>query len=179
MQLHGFQGTRPDKVIQQLGITKGALYHYFPGKKELGYAVVEEVIEKNFLGAWRQIDDFEGNPIDFIKLHLDYLYNINGKETVCLGCPLNNLIQEMSPLDEGFRTRLKRIVEGMAHHIEKALRKGQNEGILVPDFNTKEMAYFIVSSIEGSFGIAKVHQDQSLFKASLDNLGRFLETLKK
>ena len=28
-----------------------------------------------------------------------------------LGCPLNNLAQEMSPLDEGFRTRTQQVFE--------------------------------------------------------------------
>jgi AcrR family transcriptional regulator len=34
---HGFCTLRTDKEIQRLKITKGAFYHYFPGKMELGY----------------------------------------------------------------------------------------------------------------------------------------------
>lgn len=42
VRLHGFQGMRADKVVIDLGITKGALYHYFASKLELGYAIVDE-----------------------------------------------------------------------------------------------------------------------------------------
>ena len=35
MHEHGYQGMRADKVVKELGITKGAFYHYFEGKQEL------------------------------------------------------------------------------------------------------------------------------------------------
>ena len=49
-------------------------------------------------------------------------------EDVILGCPLNNLSQEMSPLDEGFRKRLARVFAIWHGAIAGALRDGQKRG---------------------------------------------------
>ena len=52
MCVHGFQGLRTDKVIDTLGITKGAFYHYFSSKKELGYAIVDEIIAPHYISGF-------------------------------------------------------------------------------------------------------------------------------
>ncbi|MGD8514827.1 MAG: TetR/AcrR family transcriptional regulator, partial [Granulosicoccaceae bacterium] len=40
--LHGFQAASLKRILEDTGLTKGALYHHFPTKQALGYAVVEE-----------------------------------------------------------------------------------------------------------------------------------------
>jgi AcrR family transcriptional regulator len=52
----GFQGTRTDKVVAELGITKGAFYHYFPTKNDLGYAIVDEIILPNYTSIWKAFE---------------------------------------------------------------------------------------------------------------------------
>ena len=41
----GFQATSLDIILTKARVTKGALYHYFPDKASLGYAVVDEVVK--------------------------------------------------------------------------------------------------------------------------------------
>jgi AcrR family transcriptional regulator len=108
MQINGFQGTRPDKVIRELGITKGALYHYFPGKLALGYAIVDEIIAPTYLGYWRELENYPGNPVDFLLEMVQSISNACSQKRMLVGSPLSNLIQEMSPLDEGFRKPWKK-----------------------------------------------------------------------
>jgi TetR/AcrR family transcriptional regulator, transcriptional repressor for nem operon len=43
---NGFQAGRLNHILAVAAVTKGALFHHFPrGKQELGYAVVDEIIE--------------------------------------------------------------------------------------------------------------------------------------
>jgi AcrR family transcriptional regulator len=51
---NGFQGMRLDDVLAVTGLTKGALYHHFPNKRALGYAVVDEVILPMIEAMWLQ-----------------------------------------------------------------------------------------------------------------------------
>jgi TetR/AcrR family transcriptional regulator, transcriptional repressor for nem operon len=176
--VNGFQATRPDKVVEKLGVTKGALYHYFDNKLLLGYAVVEEIISKYFLGAWQAIEKYEGHPIDFIHQQLQFL-DAQCAEQMCItGCPLNNLIQEMSLLDEGFRIRLHRVVTGMVGYIQKALEKGQQNQQIKPETNAHQVALFIVATMEGAFGVAKVYKDKSIFRDVMQPLHFYLDTLR-
>ena len=41
---HGYQGTRVDAILAETGLTKGAFYHHFSSKQDLGYAVVDEFL---------------------------------------------------------------------------------------------------------------------------------------
>ncbi len=41
------------------------------------------------------------------------------------GCPLNNLVQEMSPIDSGFKRRLQRALNLWIDGIESHIRRGQ------------------------------------------------------
>jgi TetR/AcrR family transcriptional regulator, transcriptional repressor for nem operon len=178
LRLHGFQGTRADKVILDLGITKGALYHYFPSKLDLGYAIVDELIMPRYTRLWLSLDQFEGNPADGIISQLRYLISMSSEEEVRLGCPLNNLMQEMAPLDQGFQQRLQHIVNVQREAIGSALKRGQQAGQIRQEIETDPSAIFILSSLEGSYSIAKALQQREIFETSLQTLIQFVFTLK-
>lgn len=42
---YGFAGTTIDDIIEQAGVSKGAFFHYFPNKNELGYILVQQYAE--------------------------------------------------------------------------------------------------------------------------------------
>ena len=47
---------------------------------------------------------------------------------LALGCPLNNLMQEMSPVDEDFRRHLVAVMELWRQRLEALLRVAQTRG---------------------------------------------------
>src|SRR5439155_25334527 len=46
---NGFQGGSLNRIVDEAGTTKGALFHLFRGKKDLGYGVVREFIHPEFM----------------------------------------------------------------------------------------------------------------------------------
>ncbi len=165
--LNGYQGTRTDKVIEGLGITKGAFYHYFASKQVLGYAVVDEIIAPMFVNTWKVLESTEGNPIEQINKVLRGMINNTLAEQVVLGCPLNNLMQEMSPLDDGFRTRFQGIINQLRTFIENALRRGQDNNTVTNTIDPTQVALFVLAGLEGSYSIAKSLQSKEAFKSSV------------
>jgi len=178
IRLHGFQGVRADKVVAEMGITKGALYHYFPTKFDLGYAIVDELIGPVYLSTWRPLETARKNQLEILLQNLAYFKQITDCEYIKLGCPLNNLMQEMSPLDEGFRRRLGNIINNMALSVETGIRNGQDNGSIRSEINARQMAFFILSCLEGSYGVAKSMQSKEAFDASIDQLIAFVSTLR-
>lgn len=178
VRLNGFQGLRADKVIVDLGITKGALYHYFPSKKEIGATIIDEVLYPMYTEFYERLDQVEGDPVPALQEHLRGHAGICNDQEAILGCPLNNLVQEMSPLDETFRLKLNKIVGKMQRSIMEALRRGQALGVLKPTFDCDTVAWFYLSSLEGSYSMAKVSKSGTVFKRSIQQLIYFLETLK-
>jgi AcrR family transcriptional regulator len=178
IRLHGFQGVRADKVVAEMGITKGALYHYFPTKFDLGYAIVDELLAPSYLSVWRPLETARKNQMDVLLECIESFKKKNNAEEVKLGCPLNNLMQEMSPLDEGFQVRLGTIVSGMVRSIETGIKNGQVLGNIRADADARQLAFFIVSSIEGSYGVAKSLQSKEAFDASLNQLILLIQTIR-
>jgi TetR/AcrR family transcriptional regulator, transcriptional repressor for nem operon len=175
---NGFQGLRADKVIKEMEVTKGAMYHYFPSKDSIGLAIIEEIIEPNYVKFYQDLDFFDGNPIDMLQFHLKELVSLATDENVALGCPLNNLVQEMSPLNEQFRLKLKRVVDKMTISVANALIKGQKKDFVAKDKNAQAVADFFISSIEGAYSIAKVQRNVPLFKSNMEQLSFFLDILR-
>lgn len=176
---NGFQGVRADKVVVEMGITKGALYHYFPNKFDLGYAILDELIAPHYLSIWRSFEQSEKNFERVLITTLDFYRSFaQTDEQIKLGCPLTNLTQEMPPLDEGFRKRLYRITQQMQQQIETGLKNAQLAGEFRLDVNPTQTAFFYLSSIEGGFSVAKAMQSRAVFEMVIAQLKQFTEGLK-
>ena len=159
IHLNGFQSASLSNILARTGVTKGALYHHFPNKTQLGYAVVDEVISRRInLGFIEPLDHFD-DPIEgFIQLIQDAgeAFSLTDIE---LGCPLSVLAQEMAPIDEGFRLRLTAIYENWHQSIAAVLQRGQQDGLIVDTIDPQAMAVTIAAIMEGSLSAAKVAQD--------------------
>ena len=90
--------------------------------------MIDEIIRPNYLEFFHELDRSTAHPVDKLQEHLQFLAAKATNEDVALGCPLNNLVQEMSPIDEDFRLRMKSIVDTIHRSIASALRRGQASG---------------------------------------------------
>lgn len=174
--LSGFQSASLDSILAAAGVTKGALYHHFDSKEALGYAVVEEVIATKTSVKWLRPLLRGRNPIDTL------IAILQGEsvrpEDVRGGCPLNNLAQEMSPLDEGFRKRLERLFQSWREGVAAALREGQARGTVRRDVKPVEAASFLIALLEGYTSLAKNAQDAKVMKAGVRNIVGWLRSLR-
>jgi TetR/AcrR family transcriptional repressor of nem operon len=175
----GFQGTRTDKVVADMGITKGAFYHYFPGKTELGYAIVDEIVAPMYTELWRTFSETNTDFAEILDNTLHKYLQFIDNESVKWGCTLNNLMQEMSPLDAGFQQRIERITNIMHQYIENGLKNGQKAGAFKMDINPNQTAYFILAAIQGAFSVAKATQSTVVFEMAIQQLIQFAYALKR
>jgi AcrR family transcriptional regulator len=173
----GFQAASLDNILSKAGVTKGALYHHFDSKQELGYAVVDELIREHILDRWVRPLEKADNPVDGLLAIL----RSKGPHPSFdrrLGCPLNNLAQEMSPLDEGFRKRLESVFRAWREGIAKALRRGQEKGQVRSEIDPLQSADFFLAALEGSVSLAKNAQDSKLLESCRGGLEAYLESLR-
>jgi TetR/AcrR family transcriptional repressor of nem operon len=173
----GFQSAGLDTILGSAGVTKGALYHHFKNKEALGYAVVEEIISPDVRGTWVR-------PLQSVKDPIDALISIVQDlsvrpEDVCGGCQLNNLAQEMSPLDAGFRMRLEIIFDAWREATASVLRQGQIHGSVRPDVEPTDAAGLLIAMVEGYGSLAKNAQDPKVIKAGIKNIVGWLRSLRQ
>lgn len=175
----GFQGVSVDDIVKKTRLTKGAFYHHFPTKLDLGYALVEDVITPMIIDRWiTPLEGFE-NPLEGILKQMKTLIGDADPADLKWGCPLNNLVQEMAPVDSGFRKRLQTALNLWIDETDKHLVRAKQEGHLRADVNTRKVAHFVVMSHEGFFGLLKGLNDPGAFRALYDSLKIYFETLQQ
>ena len=172
----GYRSADLDAILAAAGVTKGALYYHFDNKEALGYAVVDEIIARNLRQKWVR-------PLWNAKKPLDVLIRIIQSESlkredVQRGCPLLNLSQEMSGLDEGFRRRTARVYKEWHDAIAEALREGQKRKVVRSDINANEAATFLMAAWEGYVVLGKNSQDPRLVESGQRSVSRHIKSLR-
>ncbi len=173
----GFQGVSIDDIVGKTSLTKGAFYHHFSTKLELGYALVEEVIQPMILERWIRPLEAYKNPLVGILKQMEKLIGECDPAHLKLGCPLNNLVQEMAPVDKGFKTRLQHALLLWISETDGHLKRAKADGLIHSDVNTRQLATFIVMAHEGFYGLLKGVGEPAVFAALLGSLKRYFATL--
>jgi TetR/AcrR family transcriptional regulator, transcriptional repressor for nem operon len=175
---YGFQSAGIDTILAATNVTKGALYYHFDSKEALGHAIVDEIVAKLVRDRWllplQQSEDKD--PIDAL---IGIVQAIPARpRDVRGGCPLVNLSQEMSQLDEQFRTRLERLFLSWQEGIAMALRRGQYRGTVRRDLVPEETASFLIAMVEGYEVLTKNAQDAKVLNVGIRNIVGWLKSLR-
>ena len=179
MYLNGFRAAGLEVILAASGVSKGALYHHFGNKQGLGYAVVEErvrpLVRERYLKPFQDSAD----PPEALR-RMGQRMEDELRKTGILerGCPVNNLVQEMSGVDEGFRERLASVLKEWRDTIADGLRAGQTAGTVKPDTDPDEAATFVVAVLMGAVGFAKNAQDLVPFDACRRVLDTYVGSLR-
>ena len=172
---NGFNNTSLATILKRCEISKGALYHHFENKIELGYAVFEEIYTPSFLNMWRPALTCD-DPVEGLCEFFQNMTTMSCEDLMC-GCPLNNLCQEMSGIDEGFRIRILSMQQQLNQLLVNAFNNSKYP--LKTELNYSQIAYFIVSTLNGSSGLSKSTRSKDLFVMVINELCRYLQTLKQ
>jgi TetR/AcrR family transcriptional repressor of nem operon len=171
----GYSSTSIADVRQAAGVHSGSLYHFFPGKQELLLAVLEAYrggIEPMLLQpAWAGVDD----PIEKIFALLNR-YRESLLQTECqYGCPIGSLALELHEPDPAVRELLARNFEGWVRAVRTCLEDARER--LPGGCNTRELAEFVLTTMEGAVMQARTHRDIKYFDASVRQLRNYFELL--
>jgi TetR/AcrR family transcriptional repressor of nem operon len=175
---NGYQGMRIDAILQKTNLAKGALYHYFPNKLALGYAVVDEVLMGHFQNVWDEFFRQYQDPLTTLQRMFVCKAESFQNTTSFNGCPMNNLNQEMAAIDDGFHQRLEKVFEHAHMTIVRALEQGQANGIVRNDIDPVKISMFVFSSYQGIMGTAKCMQAPELLCDLFGTLNDYIDTLR-
>jgi TetR/AcrR family transcriptional repressor of nem operon len=175
IHLRGYHGTSLDDVLRESGVGKGNFYYYFRSKEDLGFAIIDRVVER-FLERTLEpaFDDLTADPLDQVRAFLDRLLEVQRQRNCVGGCPMGNLASELSDVHEGFRQRLADIFERWRVMLAATLERGRESGRLRADLDAASAAGFVVAALEGAILMAKVTKDISVMEKSVAELKRHL-----
>lgn len=149
----GFNGTSIDDILKDAGLNKGSLYHIFKSKKEVLLSVIKEKIAYNLEQKYKDITTAE-QPLKYLEEKLLATDSFDFKH----GCALNNLVQEMSPVDEDIAKALLKVYNDLEHYYFLALREED-----MNDEEKKLLSKMMVATVEGAIMAAKAAQTKKSY----------------
>lgn len=178
IHLNGFRAASLDSILVEAGVTKGALYHHFGSKHALGLAVLREEVRATVVQRFLEPLAASANPIDTLVAVVEQFKDAATPEKLVAGCPLNNLAQEMSSVDEDFRMSLAAIFGEWTGGIAESLRRGQENGTVRLDIDPEAAGAYIVATFEGTIGLAKTTRDLALLAHCRQGMVAYFEALR-
>jgi AcrR family transcriptional regulator len=178
----GYHACNLIDLLKRAGSSKGGLYHYFGSKKELALESIKSVLEAFVEHFWKQGLQRYSDPIIALESllkelpHTTLLQNIPFE--IRYGCPINNLIHELSANDKEFSTLLASIMDAWHDAITDALQRGIDANIIRADVNVPQLGHFVIASIQGSLSIAKGYCDEETYHSNVAILITYLNILK-
>lgn len=174
---HGYNGVGVRDLAKKADVTIGAFFHYFPTKSHVAYAVIDEIIHAGIMERWIKPLAAYKNPLQGILKCFQNTFDNWPDELVALGCPLNNLTQELSGSDESIRLRAKAVLIDWIAKTKEHLKRAQDGGYLNKKVNTQELAEFIVTFQEGTFAMGKALCDRKVFDSMYKNFKRHIDSV--
>ncbi|WP_419494906.1 TetR/AcrR family transcriptional regulator [Chryseobacterium bernardetii] len=174
----GYQATSIDEIIATTKVTKGAFYYHFKNKDEMGIAVVNEVLSTTTGYHFQLSAIIDRDPVETIYQMMHELLIENKFMKVEYGCPVSNLVQEMTPWHDNFREALKKEPAEWEKRLVTILENGKKNGFIRQDVNSVQATFFILSGYWGIRNFGKLQNDQSVYMYYLNELKIFLENLR-
>lgn len=172
-QERGYHSTSMHDLMQETGVSAGALHHHFPTKKSLALAVLAERVRPVVREAW--IDPVRHAPALGKGVSEAFGSIIGGLRArgAVQGCPLNNLALELALADAD----LRRAVESIFAEWRTALIErigGTRGGARLDEGGRTAAANFVISVYSGAMNMAKAAQSAAPLADALELLSHWL-----
>ncbi len=175
---HGYRAASLNDILGAANCTKGSLYHHFPDKHALGLAAASENIEAFIAENWLTPLAETTDPLTTIRGIIQRHVAGETMKDIRLGCPMQNLSQEMAPLDEDFRHYLNGVFNRWTDAIADALRRGMAAGTVRQSIDPHGLATIIVATHQGMISLIKTAQDPMVGANSAPTFFNLLETMR-
>jgi TetR/AcrR family transcriptional repressor of nem operon len=166
VQIRGFNGFSYADVASELKVTKASLHYHFPGKAELGEALVERYAAR-FADALSAIDSRGGDAPAKLEAYADIYAEVLRDRRMCL-CGM--LAAEYETLPEPMRKAIIGFFDDSEVWLTSVLEQGQGEGTLHLTGSASDEAQAIVSGLEGALLVARPYGDVARFQAAATRL---------
>jgi TetR/AcrR family transcriptional repressor of nem operon len=166
VQVRGFNSVSYADIAAELGITTASVHYHFPGKAELGQALISRYAGR-FSEALSRIDhdlpDGRAKLEAYAGLYADVL---RGKR-MCL-CGI--LAAEYQTLPTPMRTAVIGFFNDNQEWLAQVLTQGRRDHTLVFTGAKAEVAQSILSTLEGAMLVARPYGDLVRFNATTRQL---------
>ena len=173
VQVRGFNGFSYADVAAELDMTKAALHYHFPGKAELGRALIERYTER-FVAALADIDERIADAPAKLDAYADFYAGVLRGQRMCL-CGM--LAAEYPTLPDAMQASVVSFFNQNETWLQHVLEQGRSDGSLHFTGSARDTARMIISCLEGAMLVTRPYGDIPRFQDTAANLVSGLTSL--
>ncbi len=162
VQERGFNGFSYADVAKELAISKAALHYHFPGKAELGEALVERYGVR-FEDALAALDARDIDAPQRLRAYAQVYADVFRDERMCL-CGM--LAADYATLPDPMRTRVVRFFDDNEAWLARVLEEGRAAGTLRFQWPALAVARTMLAGLEGAMLVSRPYGDLKRFRAA-------------
>jgi AcrR family transcriptional regulator len=175
----GYHNTSINDILEATGLTKGGLYGHFASKKDIWYAVYDEA-----LAIWKAVV-FKGiqsgfDPLKRIQALIENdIKNKLGHNVFEGGCFFHSMLVELSGQSDAMSGRVLQGFTQLAELLCTWLEQADQQGTLKADLNFKEIANYIIISLNGAAALYASSRDPAILDQTVSQLRFYIRQLEK
>jgi len=177
IRVKGYSATTVDELCAAAGVTKGAFFHHFRSKDELGVAAADHWSETTgalFAGApYHQHRD----PLDRILGYLDFRKALLKGGVPDFTCLVGTMVQETYDSVPAIRDACERSIGSHAATLEADIEAAMAARGMAPAWTAQSLALHTQAVLQGAFILAKAKGGAEVAADSIDHLKRYVELL--
>jgi len=176
----GFAGASLDEVLSRSGVTKGAFYHYFESKADLGRAILDRYAQADLETLdrlWSQAEQLSRDPLQQLLVFVGLFAGLDELATDDPGCLYATFVYERQLGVEGAND----VVVASVKAWRARFRAKLDEVVLrYPprlDVDLDALSDLVFSTSEGAYVVARATRDPDLVRGQLLQVRSYLELL--
>ena len=115
-------------------------------------------------------------PDLLLYVFTERIENFTEKEKA-LGCPANNMINEIGCSITAFREPLRKLMDGWKDALIDVLEIGKKNNEIKKEVDSNAAATYLICSFEGARGIRKIYNDDALFNNYLLAVKEYIKSI--
>lgn len=177
--IKGYYNTSINDILEATGLTKGGLYGHFSSKEDIWYAVYDEA-----LTIWKAVV-FKGiqsssDPLKRIQALIENdIKNKLGNNVFEGGCFFHGMLVELSGQSDAMSDRVLQGFTQLAGLLCAWLEQADQQGMLKADLNFKEIANYIIISLNGAATLYSASRDPAILDQTVSQLRFYIRQLEK
>ena len=177
----GFAATSVDAVLAEASVTKGAFFHHFPSKLELGRALLEryaaadeQLLEEFMAAAEAQADDPAEQVVAFVREFERVAGELPATQP---GCLFVSFIYERQLAGEGSDDIIGTSIRQWRSRLLEKLEAAAAVHPPAADVDLPSLADQVFTTFEGGFILTRAMHDPAHLRAQLAHLRHYVELL--
>lgn len=171
VETKGFGSFSYASVAAELNITKAALHYHYPGKAELGVALIARYAAR-FRDAIAAIDARGGTPAEKLSSYINLYAGFLGQQKMCLCCML---AAEFENLPAPMRAGVTRFLEDNERWLETVMEQAATERAARENYkrlpgDAHGSAVLFLCALEGAMVVGRPVGDPGTFMAVASTL---------